>query len=117
MERGSAADADRIGPRVCHVAVCRRGRHRGVLLVALTLLVLLPLAGSVLVLMLGRDREHLVRQVALAISLVTFALSIALWWKFDPASADYQFVERHTWLPDFGISYHVGVDGISLLLV
>jgi NADH-quinone oxidoreductase subunit M len=40
-----------------------------------------------------------------------------LWLHFDPGSADYQFVERYTWLPDFGISYHVGVDGISLLLV
>ena len=40
-----------------------------------------------------------------------------MWVQFDPASAEYQFVERHAWLPDFGISYHVGVDGISLLLV
>src|SRR5438477_9968009 len=98
MERGAAPDADRVGSRVRDVPVCRRGRHRGVLPVALTLLVLLPLAGSLLVLMLGRDREPLVRQVALVISLVTFALSIALWWKFDPASADYQFVDRHAWL-------------------
>jgi NADH-quinone oxidoreductase subunit M len=84
---------------------------------SLTLLVLLPLAGSVLVLALGRERDALVRQVALAVSIVTFLLSLIVWWKFDPSSADYQFVERHTWLPDFGISYHVGIDGISLLLV
>ena len=85
---------------------------------ALTSLVLLPLVGSVVVLLLGRDRDGLVRQVALAVSLVTFLVSLMLWWKFDPASADYQFVEGpHTWLPDFGISYHVGVDGISLFLV
>jgi len=84
---------------------------------SLSLLVLLPLAGSVLVLALGRERDALVRQVALAVSIVTFLLSLIIWWKFDPASADYQFVERHTWLPDFGISYHVGIDGISLLLV
>jgi NADH-quinone oxidoreductase subunit M len=48
---------------------------------------------------------------------VTFALSLVMWWRFDPASADYQMVERYAWLPEFGISYHVGVDGISLLLV
>ena len=48
---------------------------------------------------------------------MTFVVSLVLWCQFDPASADYQFVERHAWLPDFGISYHVGVDGISLLLV
>src|SRR4029453_8672720 len=37
--------------------------------------------------------------------------------RFDAGSAELQFVERYTWLPEFGISYHVGVDGISLLLV
>ncbi len=83
----------------------------------LTTLVLVPLAGGVAVLMVGRDRNALVRQLALGISLITFVLSLALWMKFDPGSADYQFVERYTWLPEFGISYHVGVDGISLLLI
>jgi NADH-quinone oxidoreductase subunit M len=83
----------------------------------LTMLVLLPLAGGVLVLLLGPGRPGLVRQVALGVSLVTFVVSLVLWWQFDPASADYQFVERHQWLPEFGVSYHVGVDGISLLLV
>jgi len=83
----------------------------------LSLLVLLPLAGSVAVLLLGQGRDALVRQAALAVSVLTFALSLVVWWQFNPASADYQLVERHSWLPDFGISYHVGIDGISLLLV
>jgi len=83
----------------------------------LTWLVLLPVAGSVLVLAMGKGREPLVRQVALGVSLVTFVLSLVLWWQFNPASADYQFEESLPWLPDFGISYHLGVDGISLLLV
>ena len=83
----------------------------------LTLLVVLPLAGGVAVLLVGRDRHRLARQLALAASLVTFGLSLILWRQFDQASAAYQFVEHRTWLPDFGISYHVGVDGISLFLV
>jgi NADH-quinone oxidoreductase subunit M len=83
----------------------------------LTLLVLLPLAGGALVLGLGRERDGVVRQVALGVSILTFLLSLVVWGQFDPGSADYQFVERHRWLPDFGISYHVGIDGISLLLV
>jgi len=83
----------------------------------LTLLVVLPLLGGVLVLALGKGRDDLARQVALGTSLVAFVLSLLLWWHFDAASADYQFVERHAWLPDFGISYHVGVDGISVWLV
>jgi len=83
----------------------------------LTLLVVLPLAGGAALLLTPRDRPGVTRQLALAFSLVTFVLSLALWWGFDASSAEYQFVERHSWLPDFGISYHLGVDGISLLLV
>ena len=83
----------------------------------LTLLVLVPLGGGLLVLLTGRDRDALARQLALAVSLVTFAISIFMWMKFDAASPEFQFVETHRWLPDFGIKYHVGVDGISMLLV
>ena len=69
----------------------------------LTLLVLLPLAGGVAVLLLGRGRDRAARQVALATSLVTLGVSLIVWLHFDAASADYQFVEQHSWLPDFGI--------------
>ena len=40
-----------------------------------------------------------------------------LWWRFDPASAAFQFEEKHAWIPEFGIQYHLGVDGISLFLI
>ena len=83
----------------------------------LTLLVAVPLAGAVLLLLMGKGRDRLVRQAALGISLVTLAISLAVWWQFNAQSADFQFVERHAWLPDFGISYHVGIDGITLMLV
>ncbi len=85
----------------------------------LTAIVFLPLAGGLLVLLVGRDgeRDELVRRLALGFSLVAFLLTLALWARFDPTSAEYQFQEHHTWLPAFGISYHIGVDGISLLLV
>jgi len=83
----------------------------------LTWLVLLPLVGGVVVLLTGRGREQLARTIGLAISLLTFVATIGLWARFDATVANYQFVERYTWLPEFGISYHVGVDGISLLLI
>ncbi|MBM3751984.1 MAG: NADH-quinone oxidoreductase subunit M, partial [Acidimicrobiia bacterium] len=51
------------------------------------------------------------------VSVVTFLASLFLWTGFDATSADFQFVERYTWLPDFGISYHIGLDGITLWLV
>ncbi len=83
----------------------------------LTWLVLVPVLGGIAVLLMGRGRDRLVHQTAFAVSLVPLALSLVVWAGFDASSADYQFVERYTWLPDFGISYHVGIDGISLLLV
>ena len=50
-------------------------------------------------------------------SLLVFAETLLLWAQFDASSADYQFVERYAWIPAFGISYAVGVDGISLFLL
>jgi NADH-quinone oxidoreductase subunit M len=88
----------------------------------LSIIVLLPVAGAVLALLAGGrgerpDREPLVRAIAFGTSLVVFAATLLLWWRFDPALADYQFVEKRAWMPAFGIEYHVGVDGISLLLI
>ena len=58
-----------------------------------------------------------VRAVALVVSLLVFAETLLLWYHFNAASADFQFTERHEWIPAFGVSYFVGIDGISLLLV
>jgi NADH-quinone oxidoreductase subunit M len=85
----------------------------------LTSLIALPLAGA-LALLLIRDEERntsLIRNVALVVSVLVFVETLLLWWRFNPASADFQFLEQHPWIPAFGISYMVGVDGISLLLV
>ena len=78
----------------------------------------LPLVG-VLFLLLVRGDDRLAkatsRWVALWATLVTFAVSLVMVWRFDMASAEFQFVEKHAWL---GISaYHMGVDGISLPFV
>ncbi len=88
----------------------------------LSLIVFLPLAGAVLVLLAGGrgdrpERAPLVRNLALLTSLATFAATLYLWWRFDPASAAFQFEEKHAWIPEFGIQYYLGVDGISLLLI
>ncbi len=88
----------------------------------LSLTVFLPLIGALVVLMAGgrgepREREPLIRNIALGFSIATFAATLWLWWNFDPASADYQFVERYEWIPAFGIQYFIGIDGISLFLL
>ncbi|HEX9367754.1 MAG TPA: NADH-quinone oxidoreductase subunit M [Vicinamibacterales bacterium] len=88
----------------------------------LSTIVFLPLVGALLVMLAGGrgdrpEREGTVRAMALAVSLVAFAATLLLWWRFNPADADFQFIENRVWLPQFGISYHLGVDGISLFLV
>src|SRR6266545_6685581 len=85
----------------------------------LTSLIALPILGS-LVLFLVRDDQRnasVIRRIALIIAGLVFAETLLLWARFDPSSADFQFVERHAWIPAFGVSYAVGVDGISLLLL
>jgi NADH-quinone oxidoreductase subunit M len=61
--------------------------------------------------------ERVSRMIALVISLLVFAETLLLWSRFIPGSPEFQFVERHAWIPAFGITYAVGVDGISLLLL
>ncbi len=85
----------------------------------LSLLVWLPLAGTLGLMLLRGPEESVARAarwVALATSLAVFALSLVLWFRFDPAGG-FQFVENHPWLPEFAVSYHLGVDGISVLFV
>ncbi|HEY4249578.1 MAG TPA: NADH-quinone oxidoreductase subunit M [Roseomonas sp.] len=86
----------------------------------LSLITFLPIAG-VLVILSVRGDEAVVasnaRWTALWTSLITFALSLILWFRFDQGTADFQFVEHLSWLPDFGVNYSMGVDGISVLFV
>jgi NADH-quinone oxidoreductase subunit M len=86
----------------------------------LSLIVFLPLAGALALLFVSNGdgrRNGIVRVTSLVVSLLAFAATLLLWARFDPASADFQFIERHAWIPAFGIDYYIGVDGISLLLL
>jgi NADH-quinone oxidoreductase subunit M len=83
----------------------------------LTVLGLVPLAGSVLVAAVPRGREELAKQVALAVSLLVLAGTIAVSLRFEPGGEQFQFAQRYEWIPAFGVSYAVGVDGIALVLI
>ena len=84
----------------------------------LTALGALPLLGSLVVALLPRARASLAKQVALVFALATLALTILMALQFNGSSAEpFQFVENYPWIPAFGISYSVGVDGIGLVLV
>jgi NADH-quinone oxidoreductase subunit M len=86
----------------------------------LSLVTFLPLAGCAFILVLRGDAAAVARNarwIALWTSMIVLVLSLALWGYFDPTQADFQFVERVQWLPDFHIAYHMGIDGISLFFV
>jgi NADH-quinone oxidoreductase subunit M len=85
--------------------------------VLLSAIVFLPTLGALALLLLDRRDERRLRQVALAVAVATFLVSLLLWIGFDRARVGFQFAERRAWIPGFGVGYHVGVDGISLLLV
>jgi NADH-quinone oxidoreductase subunit M len=80
----------------------------------LTALVFFPLLGAIFVLMVNDERATW--NSAFVFSLVPLAISFYLFAVFDSREPGYQFVEQYSWIPQFGISYHLGIDGISLLL-
>jgi NADH-quinone oxidoreductase subunit M len=83
----------------------------------LSTIVLLPVAGALVVLALPRRRLELVLPVAILSSLLTLGASGWMLWHFKVGEAGFQFVEKVTWYAPWGVSYHVGIDGISLLMV
>ncbi len=83
----------------------------------LTIITFLPTIGVLFLLMIRGDDEAVsrnARYVALWVSGFTFVISLALVLNFDSARSGYQFEEFREWLPNTGISYHLGVDGISM---
>ena len=86
----------------------------------LSLITFLPLVGGLILMTIRGDEEVVAtnaRWTALWTSLIVFFLSLVLWVKFDQQEGGFQFVESVSWLPEFGVGYKMGVDGISVLFV
>jgi len=83
----------------------------------LSLILFTPLAGALIIALLDRNAVRAIKTVGMIASLVTFVLSVWLFTAFDGARGDMQFVEKVPWIPALHVSYHLGIDGISLLLV
>jgi NADH-quinone oxidoreductase subunit M len=81
----------------------------------LSLVTFLPLVGAVFIAFLNKDAKGNARWIALWTTLITFLVSLLIWWNFDKAAAGFQFVEEHAWLGP--LKYKMGVDGISMLFV
>lgn len=83
----------------------------------LTGTIFLPLAGVLAVLFVRQDNPRVMKMIGLAVTCLTFLVSLILWAGFDPSVADFQFVQRSVWIEDLNIGYVVGIDGMSLLLI
>ncbi len=83
----------------------------------LSAIVFTPLIGALLIAFVPRERDDLVRRLALGTALVTLGLSLVVAAGFSAAQPGFQYVETADWIPAFGIQYKLGMDGLSLLLV
>ena len=83
----------------------------------LSIIVFTPLAGALIVGLIPRGYHSHMRLAAFAVSLLTFVLSLPLFFNFDNALVAFQFEEQFEWIPVMRATYHVGIDGISLLMV
>ncbi|HZD55327.1 MAG TPA: NADH-quinone oxidoreductase subunit M [Anaerolineales bacterium] len=83
----------------------------------LSVIVFTPIVTALLLLLIPGERKTEIRVTALAAAFFAVFLSAWVYFSYDAAAGGYQFVEKYNWLPVLGISYHVGVDGISAPLV
>lgn len=83
----------------------------------LSTVIFLPVLGALLILINRRSWELVTKWIALATSIATFFVSLPLFLEFDKSTHKMQFVEKHSWLPNWNINYFLGVDGISILFV
>ena len=85
----------------------------------LTMITFMPLVGALMIMLIPTDNavaERNIKNVALFTTVITFIASLYIWVNFDETTAGFQFVERYEWIGSF-MSYHMGVDGISMLFV
>jgi NADH-quinone oxidoreductase subunit M len=83
----------------------------------LSILTALPLVGALAVLTIGAGCHHRARWTAFSFAMLSLVLTLLLWHAFTLQSSGMQFVERLPWLPSLGVEYHLGVDGLGMLMV
>ena len=83
----------------------------------LSMLVFVPVGGALLVTLMSTRRPEYMKLVAAIASVMTGAMSVWLVAEFDRHDSGFQFVSKHSWIEQWGISWHLGADGISLFLI
>ena len=83
----------------------------------LSIIIFIPLAAGLIILFLPAESKKTIRGIALGAASLTLLFSFILYFSYQSDVGGYQFIEKAPWVPALGISYYVGVDGISLPLV
>jgi len=83
----------------------------------LSAIIFLPIAGALFVMLVPRKNSIFIKVFTLVLTILEFVFSLPLFFNFDETTTGMQFTEHLDWFPEFGISYIVGIDGISMLLV
>src|SRR5438128_1044157 len=83
----------------------------------LSIILFTPLVGAFILLLVNKQNENAIRWIANIVAFIGFAVSVPLWFWYNPQNADFQFVERLPWIPSVGAEYFLGVDGFSSLMV
>src|SRR2546425_3094346 len=83
----------------------------------LSIILFTPLAGALILLLIPRQNDNAIRWIANLVALIGFAVSVPLWFWYQPSGADFQFIERAPWIPSIGAEYFLGIDGLSMLLI
>ncbi|MGH7572514.1 MAG: complex I subunit 4 family protein [Gemmatimonadota bacterium] len=83
----------------------------------LSAILFFPVLGMILLAGIPGRNHRAIREATLAVTVLHFLLALPLWWLYDPAGEPFQFVERVPWIKSLGIEWHLGVDGVSVLLI
>ncbi len=83
----------------------------------LTFITFIPLLGALLILLIPKDDERTIKNLAVGISFVPLLLAIYLWFAYSKVQGGYQFEVLAEWIPAINVNYHVGVDGLSIPLI
>ncbi len=83
----------------------------------LSLIIFTPLLGALLILLIPKSQESLIKQIALLATGIVFLLALLTFQTFNPGQADFQLIEKAVWIPQFNVHYFVGMDGISFPMI
>ena len=83
----------------------------------LTFITFFPLFSALFILLLNNRMSGMNRMAAIGSSLITLVATAVVWLNFDPQSSGMQFEQRWDWIPSIGVEYHVGIDGLGLVMI